>query len=109
MRSPSSSRRPSPAASTVPRCGFSLAVSGSTIPDFVVSSRPSGLTTTRSPSGLSLVAVADAPLVLVAILYGPPGHTAHQPPAVILRRAVHRKTFAARILADALALCKGEC
>src|SRR4051812_44055993 len=50
----------------VPRCGFSFAVSGRTIPLFVVSSRPSGFTTIRSPSGRSFVAVA------VAITQNPP-------------------------------------
>src|SRR5215213_230459 len=58
MRSPSSSRRPLPTAITLPRWGFSLAVSGITIPDFVVSSRSAGCTTTRSPSGWSFTAVA---------------------------------------------------
>jgi hypothetical protein len=40
-----------------PSWGFSFAVSGSTIPLFVISSRAVGLTTTRSPSGCSFEAV----------------------------------------------------
>src|SRR5207248_4953139 len=36
----------------MPSWGFSLAVSGSKIPDLVFSSFSTGLTTTRSPSGL---------------------------------------------------------
>src|SRR6266446_1149801 len=42
---------PVPTASTMPSWGFSLAVSGSTIPDLVLSSFSTGFTTTRSPSG----------------------------------------------------------
>src|SRR6478735_6843665 len=43
-----------------PSWGFSLAVSGRTIPLLVISSRALGLMTTRSPSGRSFVAVALA-------------------------------------------------
>ena len=43
-----------------PSWGFSLAVSGRTMPDFVISSRGVGLMTTRSPSGLSFEDVAVA-------------------------------------------------
>src|SRR5450759_5674814 len=52
----------------VPSCGFSLAVSGRTIPLLVTSSRALGLMTTRSPRGLSLllltVALANAQFLL---------------------------------------------
>src|SRR3954470_284616 len=46
---------PSPTASTLPRCGFSLAVSGRTIPLAVVSSSSTALTISRSPRGLSFI------------------------------------------------------
>ena len=46
---------PSPTASTLPFCGFSLAVSGSTIPLAVVSSSSTGFTITRSPRGFSFI------------------------------------------------------
>src|ERR1700759_4952838 len=55
MRSPPVSlKRPGPTATTSPSCGFSLAVSGMTRPDAVVSSASSGLTTIRSSRGLML-------------------------------------------------------
>src|SRR5204863_120110 len=44
-------RSPGPAATTVPRCGFSSAVSGRTIPPTVVCSSSRGSTIRRSPSG----------------------------------------------------------
>src|SRR6185503_8049283 len=44
----------------VPSWGFSLAVSGRTMPLLVISSLALGLMTTRSPSGRSLVDVAVA-------------------------------------------------
>src|SRR6266849_7729392 len=50
-RSPLSSRRPLPTAIPVPSWGFSLAVSGITMPLLVTSSFAAGLTTTRSPTG----------------------------------------------------------
>src|SRR4029079_10692400 len=53
--SPSSSQRPSPTARTSPFWGFSLAVSGRTIPLAVVSSSSSGWTISRSPRGLSFI------------------------------------------------------
>src|ERR1039458_1291182 len=55
MRLPSSSRRPSPTARTLPFCGFSLAVSGRTRPDAVVSSSSIARTISRSPRGLSFI------------------------------------------------------
>src|SRR5207247_6205633 len=51
MYSPSSSRAPGPTERTRPRCGFSFAVSGSTMPLTVVSSSSSTSTIKRSPSG----------------------------------------------------------
>src|SRR5690242_8920051 len=48
-----------------PSWGFSLAVSGSTMPLLVISSRGVGLTTTRSPWGWSLVFVAVANVFLL--------------------------------------------
>src|SRR2546423_648042 len=53
--SPSSSHLPSPTARTLPRCGFSLAVSGRTIPLAVVSSSSIGRTISRFPRGLSFI------------------------------------------------------
>src|SRR4051794_33892199 len=50
-RLPLSSNLPGPTASTLPRCGFSLAESGSTMPPAVRSSASTGSTTTRSSSG----------------------------------------------------------
>src|SRR5256886_10665398 len=51
MYFPSSSRPPGPTANTRPRCGFSLAVSGRTIPLTVNSSSSRTSTIKRSPSG----------------------------------------------------------
>src|SRR5438132_7918487 len=48
-------KRPLPTASIMPSWGFSLAVSGRTIPLLVFSSRSTGLITTRSPSGRSRI------------------------------------------------------
>src|SRR5215212_6017341 len=50
--SPSSSQRPGPTATTVPSCGFSLAVSGMTRPDAVVVSASLACTRILSSSGL---------------------------------------------------------
>src|SRR4051795_5116417 len=55
--SPSSSKRPSPTATTLPFCGFSLAVSGRTMPLAVVSSSSIGLTISRSPRGFSFIRI----------------------------------------------------
>src|SRR5437762_1887433 len=54
---PSSSHLPSPTARTLPRCGFSLAVSGRTIPLAVVSSSSIGKTISRFPRGLSFIEI----------------------------------------------------
>src|SRR3989344_1914577 len=56
---------------TVPSDGFSLAVSGRTIPDFVFCSSGSGLTTTRSPIGVSFLLIIlklTSLLMLLALL-----------------------------------------
>src|SRR3982751_1141241 len=50
--------RPGPTARTVPSCGFSLAVSGITMPDAVVVSASFAWTTMRSSSGLIATLVA---------------------------------------------------
>src|ERR1700744_5663317 len=55
MRLPASSSLPSPAARTLPFCGFSLAVSGSTSPLAVVCSSSIACTIRRSPRGLSFM------------------------------------------------------
>src|SRR4051812_20540121 len=52
---PSSASLPSPTARTLPRWGFSLAVSGRTMPLAVVSSSSIALTISRSPRGLSFI------------------------------------------------------
>src|SRR6266540_3892712 len=52
-----SSNRPGPTATTSPSCGFSLAVSGMTMPEAVVSSPSPGLTTMRSSSGCRLTLI----------------------------------------------------
>src|SRR5215218_2373254 len=53
--SPLSLRAPGPTASTRPRCGFSLAVSGRTMPLAVVSSSSRASTIRRSPSGCRFI------------------------------------------------------
>src|SRR6201992_296738 len=50
--------RPGPTARTVPSCGFSLAVSGMTMPEAVVVSASLACTTRRSSRGLMLTLVA---------------------------------------------------
>src|SRR3954447_6269628 len=55
MLLPSSPTLPSPAARTLPRCGFSFSVSRMTIPLAVVSSSSTALTISRSPRGLSFM------------------------------------------------------
>jgi hypothetical protein len=54
-REPLSSILPSPTARTSPRCGFSLAVSGRTMPEEVFSSSSIARTIRRSPRGLSFM------------------------------------------------------
>src|SRR4051794_30934792 len=53
--SPLSLRPPGPTASTRPRCGFSFAVSGRTMPLAVVSSSSRASTIRRSPSGCRFI------------------------------------------------------
>src|SRR5436309_4726772 len=53
-RSPVSRRLPSPTLSTLPRLGFSLAVSGNTMPLLVLLSASTRLTRILSPRGRSL-------------------------------------------------------
>src|SRR5579884_142024 len=57
-RLPSSRSLPGPTATTLPRCGFCLAVSGSKIPPAVFSSASRGSTTTRSSSGRTLTSTS---------------------------------------------------
>src|SRR5438477_556137 len=59
-RSPFSRRLPSPRLTTLPRLGFSLALSGRTMPDLVLVSASTRLTRILSPRGRSLV-IAVAP------------------------------------------------
>src|SRR3972149_549584 len=81
-RLPSSRMRPGPTARMLPSWGFSLAVSGRTMPLFVISSRAVGLATTRSPSGLSLVeAVALANVLPSCDGDGPSGPGLGRPDA----------------------------
>src|SRR5206468_2974373 len=58
-RLPSSSVLPGPTAITLPLLGFSFAVSGRMTPPAVFSSGSSGLTITRSLSGLSFTFLAS--------------------------------------------------
>jgi hypothetical protein len=58
-----SSLVPGPVATTVPFCGFSLAVSGMIIPDAVVVSAACGAITTRSAKGLILIVLMYKNLV----------------------------------------------
>src|SRR5438105_10750032 len=59
-RSPVSRRRPSPTDRTLPRLGFSLAVSGRTMPDLVLDSASTRLTRILSPRGRSLAMIMDS-------------------------------------------------
>src|SRR5712691_2060575 len=61
---PLSSILPVPRATTLPSCGFSLAVSGIMIPPFFVSCSSIGCTSTRSPSGFTLTAAISYLLLL---------------------------------------------
>ena len=54
---PSSSVLPVPRATTLPSCGFSLAVSGMMIPPFLTSFSSTGSTRTRSPRGFTFCAI----------------------------------------------------
>src|SRR5471032_3409564 len=60
MRLPFSSSLPSPIATILPFCGFSLAVSGSTRPLAVVCSSSIACTIRRSPRGLSFILKTSA-------------------------------------------------
>src|SRR5581483_2160094 len=59
MNLPLSSRLPGPTARTRPRCGFSFAVSGSTMPLLVTSSSSRTSTIRRSPSGFRFIPTAS--------------------------------------------------
>src|SRR5439155_1397006 len=61
---PSSSVLPVPRATTMPSVGFSLALSGMIMPPFLTSFSSAGSTRTRSPSGLTLIAI----LVFVCLI-----------------------------------------
>src|SRR3954451_3247708 len=61
-RLPLSSTRPGPTATTLPSCGFSLAVSGMTRPDLVVCSASTAWMTRRSSSGLMVTDTCRPPL-----------------------------------------------
>src|SRR5262249_45875792 len=68
MYSPSSSRAPGPTARTRPRCGFSFAVSGSTMPLTVVSSSSRTSTVKRSPSGCRFIHIPPVQTTLSHLL-----------------------------------------
>src|SRR6267378_5871943 len=79
-------KRPLPTASIRPSCGFSLAVSGRTIPLLVRSSRSTGLITTRSPSGRKRMfepslTVAISTLIARVLIIAEPGtaYKGHRP------------------------------
>jgi hypothetical protein len=61
---------PGPAATTVPRCGFSFAVSGIMIPPAVFSSAGAGFTITLSCSGVTLNFLAIVVLIFVLMKDG---------------------------------------
>src|SRR2546428_668634 len=65
---PSSFTLPVPRATTLPSCGFSLAVSGIMIPPFFVSVSSIGCTSTRSPRGFTLIAICFISLLLLCFL-----------------------------------------
>src|SRR4051812_11531995 len=65
--SPLSRRLPSPTARILPRLGFSLAVSGRTMPDLVLDSASTRLTRILSPRGRSL-AMCDTPLKKLSVV-----------------------------------------
>src|SRR2546429_9275598 len=68
-RSPVSRRLPSPRARILPRLGFSLAVSGRTIPDLVLDSASTRLTRILSPRGRSLgIAILLCEIVTCSLL-----------------------------------------
>src|SRR5579863_3956708 len=69
-RSPLSNIRPLPTAITVPSWGFSLAVSGITMPLLVISSLAAGFTTTRSPTGRIFCATTYSPFQYIEVLTG---------------------------------------
>src|SRR4051812_21290032 len=69
MRLPSSATFPSPTARTLPRCGFSFAVSGRTMPLAVVSSSSTALTISRSPRGLSFMSQPPSKLQLAKLAW----------------------------------------
>src|SRR5205085_475843 len=79
MRCPSSNR-PGPTAMTSPSWGFSLAVSGITIPETVVSSSSLGSTATRSSSGFNPNLVPMVPFLPRALVGGRPVLPAQLPP-----------------------------
>src|SRR5581483_9038198 len=57
-------------STTLPSCGFSLAVSGIMIPPFFTSVSSSGCTSTRSPRGLTLTFAISYLVFLVVLLLG---------------------------------------
>src|SRR5882672_1954375 len=61
-RSPVSSRRPSPTDRILPRLGFSLAVSGRTMPDLVLDSASRRFTKILSPRGRNLAMIDLTPI-----------------------------------------------
>src|SRR5436190_20195534 len=69
-RSPLSRRLPSPTLSTFPRLGFSLAVSGRTMPLLVLLSASTRLTRILSPNGRNL-AIVYAPSKRLLVVSGP--------------------------------------
>ncbi|MPM47325.1 hypothetical protein SDC9_94034 [bioreactor metagenome] len=69
MRLPFSSRSPGPMERTTPFWGFSLAVSGKTMPPAVTSFSSIGSTTTRLPNGFILNAILSSCIVISYYLY----------------------------------------
>src|SRR4051795_1146310 len=68
-RLPESSNLPGPVAITLPRCGFSWAASGSTMPPAVICSASRVSTTTRSSRGRNLILDICELLLFVVCFY----------------------------------------
>src|SRR5262245_36494770 len=104
-RLPLSSTRPGPTARTLPSWGFSLAVSGMTMPDAVVVSASLACTTILSSSGLMFTLATCALPFLGVPDWIPDGiHLLGTAAAAPRRRGCRGSVTAAR-----LALYRGEC
>src|SRR5690242_3882253 len=90
--SPLSRRLPSPTATILPRLGFSLAVSGRTMPDLVFDSASTRLIRILSPRGRSF-AIANAPVKTVREISEIPQTDPAAEPRGSRARATHSLLF----------------